>query len=153
MLLVLDGSEAFCEEDRSLMAGTRSRPRLLVANKVDLGHHPSWRGATEGEAQIATSALTGEGLDLLRASIRERVLETEPVDEACGVVTSERHVLALEAARKALSRAQTAEEEGLPGEIVAIEIRESLNALGAIVGETTPEDVLDRIFSTFCIGK
>ena len=151
VLLVLDGSGAPQEQDRSLMASTAGRPRLLVVNKLDLGHHPEWQRVTKEEAQVGTSALTGEGLDRLRESIRERVLETEPAGG--GVVTSERHVVALGDARKALSRAQKAHEDDMPGEIVAMELRGALDALGAIVGETTPEEVLDRIFSTFCIGK
>jgi tRNA modification GTPase len=151
VLLVLDGSEGPREEDRSLLAGTGDRPRLLVVNKVDLGHHPDWQLEADREGRVATSALTGEGLDALRESIRARVLEGEPSVGGQGVITHERHVLALVEALEALSRAQKAVD--LPGEIVAMELHDALNALGAIVGQTTPEDVLDRIFSTFCIGK
>ncbi len=152
VLLVLDGSESPRDEDRWVMESTANVPRLLAVNKVDLGHHSGWQGATEGEEKVATSALTGEGLDALRESIRGSVLKGEGGD-GDAMITSERHILALGESRKSLSRAQGAQAQGLPAEIVAMELRDSLNALGAIVGETTPEDVLDRIFSTFCIGK
>jgi tRNA modification GTPase len=68
-------------------------------------------------------------------------------------VSHPRHVEALERARAALGRATTAARDGLPGELVALELRESLAAIGEVTGREVGEDLLDRIFSRFCIGK
>ncbi len=70
-----------------------------------------------------------------------------------GPVANPRHAEALERAREALRRAHASAEAGAPGEIVSFELREALQALGEVTGETVDEDLLERIFSRFCIGK
>lgn len=99
------------------------------------------------------SAATGFGLDALAATIRERVLPEGGRESNRIVVTSARHHGALRAAEGALARAEEASRVGEPPELIAVDVAEALAELGTIVGETTTEDVLDRIFSTFCIGK
>jgi tRNA U34 5-carboxymethylaminomethyl modifying GTPase MnmE/TrmE len=109
---------------------------------------------------VATSAVTGEGIDALRAAL-VRAVEGGSVDrQAAGPVVAARHRAALEQAAVALARAAELARcaAGAPygpvrGELVALELRESLHALGAIVGEGVDGDVLDLIFSRFCIGK
>lgn len=105
----------------------------------------------DGEARI--SVVTGEGLDALRSLLFERVVPAGSREGGTAIVTSERHHAALDAACVAVSDAIAAEERRLPPELIAIDVKEALDQLGLIVGDTTTEDVLDRIFSRFCIGK
>lgn len=112
---------------------------LVVRTKSDLG-----RGDV--------SAVTGDGLEVLVAELRARLLPagTESADHV--LVTSARHFQALRGASEALDHAIAAAPSEAP-ELVAIDVREALTQLGLIIGETTTEDLLDRIFGEFCIGK
>jgi tRNA modification GTPase len=105
----------------------------------------------DGEARI--SVVTGAGLDALRALLFERIVPAGSREGGTAIVTSERHHAALDAACVAVSDALAADERRLPPELIAIDVKEALDQLGLIVGDTTSEDVLDRIFSRFCIGK
>ena len=104
-------------------------------------------------AVVRISALTGAGLDGLRDAIRKTVLreDFEPGDSA--VVTRLRHQTSLQKAREALANAAASAEGKLSGEFVAMDLRAGLDALGEITGVVTTDDILDRIFRDFCIGK
>jgi tRNA modification GTPase len=103
----------------------------------------------------------GDGLDALRGALAELLGAEAGVSAAAapragglaGAAGNPRHAEALERSRAALVRASAAAAAGLPGEIVALELRESLAALGEVTGRTIGEDLLDRIFSRFCVGK
>ena len=102
-------------------------------------------------AQI--SALHNQGLDHLKELMYETVLRF-PHDSAAEIlITSARQKNALDRTLAALNTARTAACEGLPPELIAIDLHAALQALGEITGQTSTEDILDRIFSTFCIGK
>ena len=152
VLLVVDASEPPGNRDLRLIQDLQERSVLLVLNKRDLGSHPAWESTGREHQQIPVSALTGQGIDGLRAAVRTGVLDGFPPQKA-EVLTHERHVESLRRAGGALSRAEEALRACLPGELVAMELREALDALGEIVGETTSDAILDRIFQTFCIGK
>lgn len=150
VLLIVDASVPAAGGLEAMVEGVTPGNVLLVKNKKDLGLHADWRTGSPFQS-LSTSALTGEGLDRLRECVLGRVMvESDPES---GVVTHARHVEALRRAGDALGRATGALDEELPGEVVAVELREATDALAEIVGETTSEDILDRIFSTFCIGK
>ena len=150
VLLIVDASVPAAAGLSDMVAGVDPDNVLLVMNKKDLGLNGDWPGdhAFRG---LPISALTGEGVDCLRKRIRGRVVSVS--DPEPGVVTHARHVEALRRSGDALGRATGALGEGLPREVVALELREAADALAEIVGETTSEEILDRIFSTFCIGK
>ena len=151
VLLLVDGSSVPDGQDTDLLDRTFGRDAVLVLNKADLGVSESWdryRGQWEC---VEISALYGNGMDDLRCGIRAFLVGAGPLDHES--VTHQRQVDALRLAEIALVRCDASLEAGLPGEIAAMEIREALQALGGIVGETTTENVLDRIFETFCIGK
>jgi len=100
------------------------------------------------------SAKRGDGLDELKKGLAELALKEEISSGSGGVLLSNiRHVQALSRAKDALLSFMTALEEGLTAEFLADDMRNALEALGEITGETTPEDVLESIFSRFCIGK
>ena len=148
ILRVFDAQHPPSEEDLSFVHA--HLPHVLpVLNKQDLGTDPSWHTRLPCPG-IEVSAKLRTGLKKLRTEIRSHCLDGE---ESVEVVTHERHVIHLETSEAAIHRAQATFSEGLPWEIISVEVGESISALDAILGETTPEDTLSSIFSTFCIGK
>ena len=135
-----------------------AKPLLPVINKSDLPQRleeESLMGLLrEGTPPaIRISAKYGDGIDRLTAALRDLVLAT-PAEESSEVMIAHlHHKTALEKAASGLVRARDGLTGGLPAEFVALEVREALDALGEITGRTTPEEVLDRIFANFCIGK
>jgi tRNA modification GTPase len=173
VLWVLDGAAAAGEEDRriarSLAGGAAAagnergpgarafgdtetgRVAIVVVNKRDLAACVTRAEAgalLPGAAVVEVSALRGDGIADLRAALAAAVAGPRGFGAA---VANPRHVEALQEARAALERAAAA--AGAPGEIVALELREALRALGSVTGETADEDLLDRIFRRFCVGK
>ena len=149
VLYIVDGSVSPSSLDLDNIS--RFDHAFLVLNKSDLGIYTGWESVRSLHPQIILSAKTGDGISSLRDRVRETLIgKSELPDE---IVTKERHVLALQQASTGLSQALQSLESGNPGEIIAMDLRVALDALAAIIGETTPDDVLDRIFKTFCIGK
>jgi tRNA modification GTPase len=160
VLLVVDASERLDNEDRSIAEAVDASRTVPVANKIDLGdvvtetELPTLLEDVGGSAQTPVarvSAVTEEGLDELRGSIMTAALGGEwegPIS-----VTNVRHIDALGRAAEALARAERMLLQGEPPELVAVEAADAGDALGEVTGETTPEDVLERIFARFCVGK
>jgi tRNA modification GTPase len=154
VLFVLDGSEALTEEDLLLGKRLVDVPKIVVVNKKDLPQILCFSEIEEelrGAAQLGLSTLSGLGLNQLRDQIKALLVpgaEKEP--PLVGVL---RHKVALESAEKALRRSFEAIRSGLSPEFIAIDLRDALDSLGEIVGETTLDDILDKIFGQFCIGK
>jgi tRNA modification GTPase len=126
-------------------------PRVLrVLNKVDLAVHPDW----DGLDAVRVSCLTGEGMDNLESAIA-RALEggIGPTDSEDEVAINARHQDCVRRSHAFLEAAAEALAQATPTEFVAEELRASLGALGEVVGRTDNEDLLGRIFSSFCIGK
>jgi tRNA modification GTPase len=149
VLCVHDGTQPPSQADRAVRARVPDVLRLDVLSKCDLPAAPGW--AHELPDAVAVSAHTGQGLDALVGALLARA----GADEAgsAPLVTRARHKVALDRASEALGGARDACADMLPWEIVAGEVQLALAALGDIVGATTTEDVLDRIFSEFCLGK
>ncbi len=158
VLLLLDGSMALTPEDRGLLARMLGKPMIPVVNKSDLPQRLDEALLRdllpEGTPPaVRISAKYGDGIDRLTAAIHERVLAT-PAEETPGAMIADlRHKVALEKAAESLIRAREGLRNGLSPELAALEIHEALDSLGEITGRTTPEEVLDRIFANFCIGK
>lgn len=149
VLLIHDATQTMTEEERSLAASLEGRPHLLVLNKMDL---KGTDGLSSGEGSILTSALTGEGLDTLRAAIL-RALQAEGAIADSGALNNLRQQEAVGATLQALVAARAANANGLPHELVLLDLHTALRALDSLTGATTTDDILGRIFSTFCIGK
>jgi tRNA modification GTPase len=151
-----DGSQAGdCRQrrpgDQSPTGGLPGReqgvPQILVLNKADLGIHPSW--APWRRQGVVVSARTGEGLEELLSRV-EDFLGEAPEEE---ILVSARIQSRLEDAREALLRAARGlESDGLP-ELVAADLSDAVRFLGDILGRNVGDDLLEEIFSTFCIGK
>ena len=158
LIWVLDASRALSPEDAELAARLRARKVLAVLNKIDRGRRVEVETIAgllgEGCAGVAqVSALRGDGIAELRLRLARVLGADRGSFDLDGLVTNARHAEALERARAALLRARAVAEEGAPGEIVALELREGLMALGEVTGTAVGEDLLERIFSRFCIGK
>ncbi len=177
-MCVFDASEPLTHEDRALFEECASKPHLVVGNKVDLlsrqyltpGPSPDRRGeALKGTATLSyqervpprsvaggeilyISAKTGEGLEELVTAVKKLSLSETGGEEARWMLNV-RHQAALERAREALAQAADAARKDAYEECVALELHTTLGALGEIIGETATEDLLDQIFSKFCIGK
>jgi len=136
---------------------TIGTPVVIAANKLDLSEEPAERIEAErgdGVKVVATSALTGEGVERLREAVLELLSAGRGETEAETVqIVLERHHAALCRARRAVVEGRAALREGRPPEIVVEHAREALFRLGEITGEHFAEDVLDAVFSRFCIGK
>jgi tRNA modification GTPase len=155
VLLVLDGAEPLTPDDEALLAEVPAQAALLVVNKQDRlgGRPPPWIGRLQGRDWLGLSALTGEGLPALEARIRGWALHDErPVLEEA-LLTNLRQQEAARHALEATQGALQALESGLGEELLAVDLERVLLALGEIVGATTPDDLLERIFAEFCIGK
>lgn len=157
LLVVIDQSRALNEDDLTVLELARNRPALAVVNKIDLS--PGLDGAAllsalTGLPVVRVSALTGEGVEDLMQAIAQRVLNDEGDAVASRMAFRARYGKALADSALCFSRGRDILLQGMaPMEILAIEIRAGLDALGEITGETTSEEVLDSIFSRFCLGK
>ncbi len=151
VLAVLDISVPLGEEDLEIIERVKNRRSIVVLNKSDLPHLLE-EDLLPGEmTRVRISAKTGEGLGSLKREIGS-ALSGGGASEGL-MVTNLRHKLAIDRAAEALARGGEALREGMPSEITALELREGLNRLGEISGEVTTEEILERIFSQFCIGK
>lgn len=121
--------------------------RLVVGNKADLPR----RNPTACDAEV--SALTGEGIAALRRKIRDAVAPEGGVEQEPGFLTSLRHERLLREALAGLEKARIAAVEGVPHEMLLLDLYLALTPIDAVTGATTADDILNRIFSTFCIGK
>lgn len=152
VLLVLDGSEPMSAFEHRQLEETSERCRVVVVNKSDLPQRLEL-GSAEGAAAVRVCALTGDGMEALKDRIRALFAGGELGGELLQVMINARHQDALRRAGDALQRARGALGEGLPLELAALDLRVAVQAVGEIVGKTTTEDLLDRVFAEFCIGK
>jgi tRNA modification GTPase len=173
VLVVIDKTQPFSDEDRELLSQVEGRPAIVVENKSDL---PSTCGdGTCGDGRLArpsraepgrvspanhsspqhipTSALTGEGIPALRAAILHHVAGDATTQLETGFLTSVRHQKLVNDALAALNAATNAVAARVPHEMLLLDLYGSLRPLDEITGATTTDDILNLIFSTFCIGK
>jgi tRNA modification GTPase len=179
VLIVLDATQSLNDEEHRLLAAVAGRPAIVAVNKCDLLESPSLvsqhsergvpadssqegseRGLPAAYAQepalnalsaLPTSALTGEGIPALR----ERILALATGGAAAepGMLTNLRQHQAVTTTLAALADAATANAAGIPHEMILLDLYRALWALDSLTGQTTPDDILNLIFSSFCIGK
>ncbi len=152
LLHVMDRARPWQAGDATLLEEFTGRRRVLVWNKSDLPG--CWEEITgSAECGVQVSCVTGSGMETLKDRIAALAGAGVLTGDAAEVAIGVRHQEALRRAEEALARAMAAMVEGIPLDLVAIEIRMAVEAVGEVVGRTTTEDMLDRIFSTFCLGK
>ena len=152
VLHVLDSSEPLTGEDEKYLAEFAGKKRILVRNKMDLPPRLTLPTAKQSPS-VEVSCLTGAGVDALKDAIKSLVWSGAVSAEMLPAMINARHQAALARAREAAVRSVTALKAEQTLELVAMDLRIATNAVGEIVGKTTTEDLLDSIFSQFCIGK
>jgi tRNA modification GTPase len=151
VVVVVDATEKLSDEEEKLIESVAGRAALVAVNKCDLAEIEWTAGLVEGVRAVRTSALTGEGI----AALKEKILALATGGAAAepGMLTSLRHHQAVTTALEALDVGVLASAEGIPHEMILIDLYRGLWALDSLTGQTTTDDVLNLIFSTFCIGK
>jgi tRNA modification GTPase len=149
VLYLVDGTRGESAADKELAAGwTGSAPLLLAWNKTDL---PGCAPAPEGS--IAVSAVTGEGLERLEREIVGAVLGGPAAESGEPLIDSVRQRDLIQRALAGLTRFKDARGRGITPDLLAVDLSDALEALGEITGEVTSAEILDRMFSSFCVGK
>jgi tRNA modification GTPase len=156
VLVVLDGSQIgtageLQEDERKLIDAVQGRAALIAVNKSDLAANLPQLAEGTGIPVLLTSAVTGAGLAELRAAILK--LATGGAAAEPGMLTSLRHHRSITQAIAGLDDARKAVADAIPHEMVLLDLYRTLWALDSLTGQTTPDDILNLIFSTFCIGK
>ena len=155
VLLVLDATVLPGQEELELLATLAQRRALVVVNKSDLAHPGAAMEAALsglGLPIVHTSALSGEGVEDLKQKMLALVGDTT-ADTESGMLTSLRQYEAVTATLEGLAAASAAAEQNIPHEMLLLDLYGALRHLDSLTGETTSDDILNLIFSTFCIGK
>ncbi|MFZ3122615.1 MAG: tRNA uridine-5-carboxymethylaminomethyl(34) synthesis GTPase MnmE [Thermodesulfovibrionales bacterium] len=162
VIAVIDGSEPLKDEDIEVLGKTKGKNTIIVINKSDLisSEEQKSRRAEVNSALssyssrvINISAAKGDGIEELKETIFQSSVKNWEEQKEGVIVTNLRHKIAIQAAYDSLKNGIKAIETDKPLEIIAIEFRDALDRLGEIVGAVTTDDILNRIFSDFCIGK
>jgi tRNA modification GTPase len=154
LLVVFDSSTALTTDDHLVLTETVSKPRVLLRNKCDLP--PAWSQIDLGDYDapcLAVSALSGEGIEALEQTLKRQAVGQEALGQDEVLLTQERHHHSLDLALHNVQAAAQGLQQGLPLECVAFEVNEALQHIAEVLGESSASEVLDRIFSRFCIGK
>ncbi len=151
ILHVLDNSEPLTDADKNYLREFSSKKRILVRNKTDLAKRLELPPVNVPVVEVSCS--TGAGLEDLKEAIKGQVWSGEIKADMLQVMINSRHQDALRRAREATQNTISAFADGQTLEIAAMELRIATNAIGEVVGKTTTEDLLDSIFSQFCLGK
>jgi tRNA modification GTPase len=156
ILLLVDSSNVTTADGHDVVADVLRRygdKVLLVINKVDIIHPSFEMGSFESSEQISISCISSQGIDVLKRKMMQRIIsECDPTSSSLRI-QSERHRDLLKKTMNSVLAAKTTLQGKLSGEFIAVDLHAALNYLGEIIGITTPDDVLNNIFSRFCIGK
>ncbi|MCI5161814.1 MAG: GTP-binding protein, partial [Candidatus Electrothrix sp. AX5] len=163
VLFVVDASQGLSAIDRSLYASLDDRKRIVVLNKIDkigvtdkstdespLQELSNFFGAVP---QVQTAAKTGVGIAQLRDTLYQTIIGEEEMSERISCAPNLRHKMILEKTLAACFQVKETLVTGVPADLLAVDLRVALDHLADIVGLTTPDDVLDVLFSRFCLGK
>lgn len=152
VLHVFDASESWTPQDDACLAEYQGKKRILIRNKIDL---PIRLQVPDGavEELFDVCSLSGGGIETLKDAIKNTIWRGEIRAGMLSVMINSRHQDALQRARGATDQTIKALNDGVTLDLVAVDLRIATNSIGEIVGKTATEDLLDSIFSQFCIGK
>jgi len=156
VLVVLDSSDCLTTDDRKVMMKVRDKRAMVVLNKRDVSTPRKLKAIKEklnGHPSVEVSATERTGLSELRQAILNCIGEGVDIRDDALLLTSARQRVSITQCAREVERVRQALEESLPPEIVALEVKEAISSLDRATGEDVSEEVLDRIFSRFCIGK
>ena len=151
VIFVIDGSTGLDEKDLNVFLRIKGSAHITIANKSDL-HQVAELGLPDESRPIRVSAKTGKGIDDVESAIRQ-FLGTRPEGVSDSIMTSARQFENVSAAIGALEKGRDSILKGTPHEMVLLDIYDALSHLNELTGEVVTEDILGRIFSTFCVGK
>jgi tRNA modification GTPase len=153
VLVVLDASQNVATEDNELLRQVQGRPAIVVGNKCDLESSSQWSVTSGQFATVQVSALTGQGIGELRTEILRHIGGETGAQAESGFLTNVRHQGLVQESLTALEAASHAVTGRIPHEMLLLDLYNALRPLDAITGATTTDDILNLIFSKFCIGK
>ncbi len=151
VLVVLDGSRKLTPEDRLVLEYVAGKNAVAVINKSDLPREAE--ALNQPVVQVSISCITGEGLEELKSAILNMQKQGIAPSRDHAWTVNLRHKTALEQTRESLLKAHASIKDNASPEFIALDLRCALDSLGIITGATYTEDILDRIFENFCIGK
>jgi tRNA modification GTPase len=156
VLLVLNYNEALTEADEELFKLIRDQDSIIIINKTDLEARISLdrvRELANGNPVISTSLLKDEGVDELEEAIRSLFFAGDMDGGDMSYVSNSRHIALLEQAKRSVEEALDAAENGMPIDMVQIDITRAWEVLGEVIGDSVQESLIDQLFSQFCLGK
>lgn len=155
VLCVVDASEALTKEDREIFRMIGPHPGVILYNKTDLPSKVEKKeiAALSDKKIISFSALTGEGLESLELYLSQQFLEEKMDPEQELYITNTRQKEALLRTKDSLEKVMESIQLGMPEDLYAIDLTNAYESLGQIIGETLEEDIIDKIFHDFCMGK
>ena len=154
VIAVLDGSTSLTEEDTAFLTSLTTKKSVIVINKSDLEQrvdYPQLQRLIEGKNFIEVSATRGNGIQKLKRVLRKVILDTDV--EPSFAITNLRHKTALVCGERALGEAALSLAQMRPSELVSVNLQQAKENLEEVIGSVGNEDILERIFSKFCIGK
>ncbi|MFO7968587.1 MAG: tRNA uridine-5-carboxymethylaminomethyl(34) synthesis GTPase MnmE [Candidatus Izemoplasmatales bacterium] len=149
ILLVLNQSEKLTDLDKELLDLTLDKERILIGNKMDLGNKLDLKD----ESVINISAINSQGLDQLANKVKELFVNEKILKNNTAILSNTRHIGKLQEVKRALEDAKKAALDNLPIDFVEIDLRKAWANLGEITGQSTSDDLIDNLFSKFCLGK
>jgi tRNA modification GTPase len=151
ILMVIDLSSGLGAADQAILEQVAALPHLLVGNKADL--KVVEHGIDElSEPLISVSAQTGQGIELLREAIAERLMGRRVLEDSV-LLANARQEQALQRALQGVSDALVGAQSGVAVDLLAVDLQFAYDSLGLLLGETVDEDIIEQVFSRFCIGK
>lgn len=156
VLLVLNAAESLTKEDLELIRLTNDKKRIIILNKTDLEEkldRKELAEISENAPVYATSILKNEGVEALEEAISKLFFNGIENSQSTVMVTNARHVALLEKAQNSLDSVLEGISSGMPVDLVQIDMTEAWNLLGEITGESYEDELLDQLFSQFCLGK
>jgi tRNA modification GTPase len=153
VILVIDGSQPLSADARAALAATAGRPRIVLSNKADLGDRARAELTGLDGTLIAGSVRRPDTIAQMRAEIARLGWGGGSIDAQRALVANARQIDALTRARDSLVHASATLASDMPIDMLAVDLRAALAAYGEVTGETVTEEVLDGIFSRFCVGK
>lgn len=154
ILAVIDSSRPLTEEDKDIFQSVAGKNVIVVLNKTDLPPVVTSKDLSPyGFLLCPISASTGKGLDELKDMLLQEVLKGGFTDGPSALLTNTRHIELVRQSAEALNRAQQSLQDGMPLDCAVVDIRQAWDALGSITGDTVHDDIVEEIFSRFCLGK
>lgn len=153
VLFILDGSRSLDDNDRSVYESVKDKKVIIIVNKEDVNNIIDLSQLNTDFPVINMSAKTGNGLEKLEKLIKDMFYSGEVIPNDEAIITSMRHRECLEAARTSLDNVSSSIEMGMSEDFFTIDLLAAYTSLGLIIGEETDEDLINKIFKDFCMGK